>query len=164
MAEHAATLSIGDAAERTGLSAHTLRFYEREGILPDPIRRSPSGHRVYSEDDVEWLAICKGLRASGMPLAEIRDYVVLIKDGAGNEAERLTLLRRHQRNLTAQIDELKECFDWIEYKVGIYEQQIAQGVCQRPAASSWPAAPRTIAPGAGAARATRVKAQGSTSP
>jgi DNA-binding transcriptional MerR regulator len=90
------------------------------------VQRNVSGHRVYSEDDVEWLAICKSLRASGMPLASIRDYVVLIKRGAGNEEERLTLLRRHQESLTAQIDELRECFDWIEYKAGIYLKHLAR--------------------------------------
>jgi DNA-binding transcriptional MerR regulator len=115
-------LSIGDVAERTGLSIHTLRYYEREGILPDPIERSSSGHRVYREDDVEWLAICKSLRASGMPLAEIREYVALVKHGAGNERERLVLLRRHQESLKAQIDALRECFDWMEHKISFYER------------------------------------------
>jgi DNA-binding transcriptional MerR regulator len=125
------SLSIGEVAERTGLSVHALRFYEREGILPDPVQRNLSGHRVYSEDHVEWLAICKSLRASGMPLAEIRDYVVLIKQGAGNEHERLALLRRHQASLTAQIDQLRECFAWIEYKAGIYETHLAQNSARR---------------------------------
>ncbi len=58
-------------AERTGLSADTLRFYEREGILANPVRRR-SGRRVYSEDDVEWLVVCTVLRDSGMPIPEVR--------------------------------------------------------------------------------------------
>lgn len=119
--ESAPGLTIGEVAERTGLSVHALRFYEREGILPEPVQRKLNGHRVYTEDHVEWLAICRSLRGSGMPLAAIRDYVRLIKRGAGNEAERVALLRRHQESLLAQIEELRECSDWIEHKVGIYD-------------------------------------------
>jgi len=119
-------LTIGEVAERTGLSVHALRFYEREGILPDPVQRQLNGHRVYSEDHVEWLAICKSLRASGMPLAAIRDYVGLIKYGAGNEAERVAMLRRHQASLLAKIDALRACSDWIEHKVGIYDESSAK--------------------------------------
>ncbi|SFK95999.1 MerR HTH family regulatory protein [Streptosporangium canum] len=59
-------LSIGQVAERTGLSVHTLRFYEREGILANPVSRGPGGRRCYSESDVEWLRLCIILRASGM--------------------------------------------------------------------------------------------------
>lgn len=136
MAKQPANLSISEVAERTGLTAHTLRYYEREGILPDAVQRTLSGHRVYSQDDVEWLAICKSLRASRMPLAEIRDYVVLVKRGAGNEEERLALLRRHQESLTAQIDQLRVCFDWIEHKVSIYEQQTRRGRLQAPSADA----------------------------
>lgn len=65
-------LTIGQVAEQTGLSVHTLRFYEREGLLPMQIRRSSTGRRVYSAPDIEWLRICTSLRASGMPLDTIR--------------------------------------------------------------------------------------------
>ena len=120
------TLSISEVAALTGLTAHTLRFYEREGILPDAVQRSDSGHRVYGEDEVEWLHICRALRSSGMPLAEIRAYVALVKQGAGNEAERLALLRQHQANLATRIEELRRCFDWIERKAGYYEDVLAR--------------------------------------
>ncbi|MGW5188999.1 MerR family transcriptional regulator [Kribbella sp. NPDC004138] len=60
-------LSIGQVAERTGLSVHALRFYEREGLLADPVRRESNGRRVYSEDDVDWLTMCIKFRSSGMP-------------------------------------------------------------------------------------------------
>ena len=120
-------LSIGETAERTGLTTHTLRFYEREGILPRPVERTPSGHRVYTEEQVKWLKICKGLRASGMHLAQIREFIALIKRGDGTEGERVALLREHQDALTAQIDELRECYAWIEYKASTYEEHLGQG-------------------------------------
>jgi DNA-binding transcriptional MerR regulator len=121
MAEIASTLSIGQVAERTGLSVHALRFYEREGILANPVRRGPGGHRVYTELDVEWLDLCIVLRASGMPLPEIRRYTELARQGAGNEQERIALLRAHQDRVTAQIGQLNRSFDLISFKVRVYE-------------------------------------------
>jgi DNA-binding transcriptional MerR regulator len=126
-----AGLSIGQVAERTGLSIHTLRFYEREGILAEPIRRGPGGRRVYREDDVDWLAVCIILRGSGMPLPVLRRYTELVREGPGNEKERLALLRQHQDDVTAQIAELTRCLDLIRFKVGVYQDILAQ----EPAAS-----------------------------
>jgi DNA-binding transcriptional MerR regulator len=120
-------LSIGQVAERTGLSVHALRFYEREGILASPVRRGRGGHRMYTEQDLEWLDICISLRASGMPLTAIRQYAGLVRQGVGNEKERLSLLREHQQQVTAQIAELTRCLDLINHKVGVYEDRLAEG-------------------------------------
>ncbi|GEB61302.1 MerR family transcriptional regulator [Streptomyces gardneri] len=65
-------LSIGEVAQRSGLSVHALRFYEREGLFANPVRRLSNGRRIYHEEDLEWLAICTKLRSSGMPLVMIR--------------------------------------------------------------------------------------------
>src|SRR5262245_45830197 len=113
MSQAAANMSIGQVAERTGLSVHALRFYEREGILANPVRRGPGGRRAYSEDDVEWLAVCIILRASGMPLPTLGCYAALVRQGPGNEKQRLALLRQHQENVIAQIGELHRCLDLI---------------------------------------------------
>ncbi|MEV4754444.1 MerR family transcriptional regulator [Micromonospora sp. NPDC049559] len=121
MAEVTASLSIGQVAERTGLSVHALRFYEHEGLFVNPVRRGPGGRRVYGEDDVDWLTVCIILRASGMPLPALRRYADLVRQGVGNEEERLTLLREHQAYVTTQIGKLTECLDLIRFKVGVYE-------------------------------------------
>jgi len=136
MPEIAPGLSIGQVAVRTGLSVHALRFYEREGIL-HPVRRGPGGRRVYSEQDVEWLAVCTSLRASGMPLAAIRRYAELVSHGPGNEKDRLTLLRQHRQHVTSRIGQLTECLDLISYKVRVYEDHLAQGT----ASQLWTASP-----------------------
>src|SRR5690606_23871894 len=99
MSDMTSGLRIGQVAERTGLSIHTLRLYEREGLLVGPVRRLPNGHRVYGEWDVEWLSVCAKFRASGMPLADIRRYAELLRRGPGTEAERLRLLREHREAL-----------------------------------------------------------------
>jgi DNA-binding transcriptional MerR regulator len=113
-------LSIGEVADRTGLSVHTLRFYESEGLFPEPVERV-AGRRVFSEDQVEWLALCGILRASGMPLAALRDYAELVRNGAGNEPERLALLREHHDRVVRQMHELSRCLDLIAHKVGVYQ-------------------------------------------
>ncbi|GLX19765.1 MULTISPECIES: MerR family transcriptional regulator [Streptomyces] len=124
-------LSIGEVARRSGLSVHALRFYEREGLFANPVRRLANGRRVYHEEDVEWLAVCTKLRSSGMPLPVIRQYVELARQGPGNEHERLELLRRHERQVEAQIRELRETLDVMRYKVRIYEEHIARGEADR---------------------------------
>jgi DNA-binding transcriptional MerR regulator len=119
--------SIGQAAERSGLSVHTLRFYEREGLFASPVHRASGGRRVYSEWDLEWLEVCTKLRASGMPLAAIRQYASLVRLGEGNEGERLRLLRLHQRHVTGQIAALTECLELITFKIQVYEDCLPQG-------------------------------------
>ncbi|MES4904150.1 MULTISPECIES: MerR family transcriptional regulator [unclassified Streptomyces] len=127
MAEITTSLSIGQVAERTGLSVHALRFYEREGLFVNAVRRGPGGRRVYSEDDVDWLTVCIILRASGMPLPALRRYADLVREGAGNEEERLTLMREHQEHITTQIGRLTESLDLIRFKVAVYEDLVDQG-------------------------------------
>lgn len=120
-------LSIGQVAERTGLSVHALRLYEREGLLAGPVRRDPGGRRAYTEWDVEWLFNCTKFRASGMPLATIRRFADLVRQGPGTERERLELLREHLEQVVARIAELNECLDVITNKVCVYEEHLAQG-------------------------------------
>jgi DNA-binding transcriptional MerR regulator len=122
-----AGLSIGQVAERTGLSVHALRFYEREGLLADPVRRESNGRRVYTEEDVDWLNMCIKFRSSGMPLDTIRKYTDLVRQGAGNEADRLALLKSHQDHVRAQIEELNECLNVITWKVDIYQEHVNAG-------------------------------------
>ncbi|MFE1196254.1 MerR family transcriptional regulator [Streptomyces olivaceoviridis] len=120
-------LSIGEVAERTGLSVHALRFYEREGLLVGPVQRSAGGRRRYTTADVDWLLICVKLRESGMPLADLKRFAELVRHGPGNEAERLQLLDAHQQRVEAQIQALEECRSVIAWKVGVYAEHLARG-------------------------------------
>jgi DNA-binding transcriptional MerR regulator len=119
-------LSIGEVAERTGLSVHALRFYEREGIFANTVQRGSDGRRRYTEDDVEWLTVCIVLRASGMPIPTIRRYTELVREGTGNEKERLGIMRHHRDDVMAQIARLTESLDLINYKVGVYEDYLEE--------------------------------------
>ncbi|MFI9785022.1 MerR family transcriptional regulator [Kitasatospora sp. NPDC051984] len=122
----AAPLTIGQVAGRTGLSVHALRFYEREGILAAPVRRTSGGGRRYSESDVEWLNLCIVLRASGMPIPDIRRYTELARTGAGTEPDRLALLRAHEARVIDQLAELQRSLDLVRYKVAVYEDYLEQ--------------------------------------
>ena len=117
-------LSIGEVAERTGLSVHALRFYEKEGILAHQVHRGPGGRRVYTQQDVDWLRMCIMLRMSGMPVPEIRRYTDLVRQGDGNELQRLGILQEHQERVRQQMVQLQECMDLITHKVGIYQDYV----------------------------------------
>ncbi|GIG92210.1 MerR family transcriptional regulator [Plantactinospora endophytica] len=134
-----ATLSIGQVAERTGMSVHALRLYERRGLLASEIRRDAAGRRLYTGGDVEWLTNCVRFRASGMSLETIGRLAELVRQGTGNEAERLELLREHQRRINEQLDQLRACLDIIDAKVSGYERHLAYGVTGDPWQSHVPA-------------------------
>ena len=115
-------LSISDVAAETGLSNHTLRYYERAGLLLG-VDRNGSGHRRYTPDDVSWLVMVTRLRATGMPIRMIRRYADLVRAGEGNEAERLALLEAHRSEVIAKRDELERNLEAIDYKIGLYRKR-----------------------------------------
>jgi DNA-binding transcriptional MerR regulator len=120
-------VTIAEAARRTGVSVHTLRFYERAGLLTTPVARSGTGRRRYSDFDIQWIVVCTKLRATGMPIRGIRRYAELVREGHGNEAERLALLEAHQAEVEANIAELTENLAMIKHKVDTYRTRLAAG-------------------------------------
>lgn len=124
------TLTIGEVSGLTGLTTHTLRFYEQEGLFVAPVRRDTAGRRVFRQDEVQWLKVCVKLRSSQMPLPEIRRYAQLVLAGAGNEDERLALLRRHEARVQQQVADLNEALGVIHRKVEIYAQHLDDGTAQ----------------------------------
>jgi DNA-binding transcriptional MerR regulator len=125
----AAGLSIADASERTGLTPDTLRYYEKDGLMLHPVGRSATGHRRYSETDLRWIQLITRLRATGMPIRDVRRYADLVRGGAGNEQERLDLLRAHRQQVLAQLAEVQEHLGAIDRKIGIYVDKLeSQGI------------------------------------
>lgn len=125
------TLTIGEVSELTGLTTHTLRFYEQEGLFFAPVRRNAAGRRIFIPSEVEWLKVCTKLRSSGMPLPEIRRYAELVLAGPGNETERLDLLRGHEERVRQQVADLQEALGVIHQKVEIYLQHLADGTADQ---------------------------------
>jgi DNA-binding transcriptional MerR regulator len=124
-----AGLTIAEVAKRTGLTRHTLRYYERDGLMLG-VDRDSSGHRSYSEGDLGWIELITKLRATGMPIREVRRYAGLVRAGDGNEDERLALLRAHRDRVRAQLDAMSANLDAIDMKIGYYADAI--GACESP--------------------------------
>lgn len=125
-------IGIGEVARRTGLSVHTLRLYERAGVLAGPVQRDAAGRRLYSEWDVAWLSNCVLFRASGMPLAALAELARLVGEGPGNEADRLDLLRAHRQRVREQMTQLTDCLTLIDTKVAAYEKHLTAGATGDP--------------------------------
>jgi DNA-binding transcriptional MerR regulator len=122
-----AGLSIAEAARRTGVSVHTLRYYERAGLVVTAVDRTAGGRRRYHQLDLDWIVICTRLRATGMPIKTIRRYAQLVSAGPGNEQERLALLEAHRADVTAKLAEIRENLELIDHKIGVYRGRLAAG-------------------------------------
>jgi DNA-binding transcriptional MerR regulator len=120
-------MTIAQAARAAGVSVHTLRYYERAGLLT-PIERNGSGHRRFSPQDVEWVVVCTKLRATGMPIRGIRQYAELVRAGDGNEEERLALLEAHREDVRARLREVRRNLELIDYKIDLYRGRL-DGTC-----------------------------------
>jgi DNA-binding transcriptional MerR regulator len=120
-------LTIAEAARRTGVSAHTLRYYERAGLVVTRVDRTSGGRRRYRKLDLDWIKICTKLRATGMPIKLIRRYAELITAGHGNEEERLALLESHREDVLAKLAELEENLKLIDRKIGVYRGRLEAG-------------------------------------
>lgn len=118
------TLSIAEAAELIGVSTHTLRYYEREGLMRDPVARSSATHRRYDEDDIGWLRFITRLRASAMPISRIKQYTLLARQGDDTNEARLDLLRSHRAEVVAQLEEIQHSLEVIDAKIDLYEQSL----------------------------------------
>ena len=122
--ETSTELTIAEAAAEAGVSVHTLRYYERAGLLT-PIERNGSGHRRFSPEDLEWIVVCTRLRATGMPIRRIRQYADLVRAGDGNEAERLALLEAHREEVRERLREVRRHLELIDYKIDLYTERLA---------------------------------------
>lgn len=123
-------LTISQLSKRCGLSAHTLRFYERARILR-PATRVASGHRRYNEQDILWLEFVLRLKATGMPLLQIKRYADLRSRGDATLQSRLLMLEQHQQQLQTQIAKLVNCSQSLIQKIRLYKRQIAKAKSSR---------------------------------
>ncbi|HEX7715784.1 MAG TPA: MerR family transcriptional regulator [Marmoricola sp.] len=119
------SLTIAEVAARTGLTAHTLRYYERDGLMLGSVDRAASGHRRYSEGDLTWIEMITRLRSTGMPIRDVRRYAELVRAGDGNEAERLELLQAHRERVEAELARVTSHLRAIDYKIALYEGKLA---------------------------------------
>lgn len=120
------SLSIAEAAQTTGLTTHTLRYYEQIGLIAPVERRS--GARRYSPDDMRWLEFLVRLRATGMSMRDMQRYAHLRRQGdtPASLAERQTLMENHAQRVEADMRVLDETLDYVRNKIRIYATLRAQ--------------------------------------
>lgn len=118
--------TIQQMVQITGLSAHTLRYYERAGLMPSVGRDDSSGYRYYTRQDVEWVGFIKRLRATGMPIRDVQRYTNMLQRGDETVAARLQLLKEHRQHVKEQQDEVERHLSAIDKKITYYEQRYIQ--------------------------------------
>ncbi|MFD3513998.1 MerR family transcriptional regulator [Streptomyces sp. NPDC058657] len=111
--------TISEVAAVTGLSAHTLRWYERIGLMPH-VDRSHTGQRRFRNQDLDWLALVGKLRLTGMPVADMVRYAELVRAGTHTFEERQELLEATRRDVTNRIAELQDTLAVLDYKIDVY--------------------------------------------
>ncbi|MHC0432895.1 MerR family transcriptional regulator [Streptomyces sp. O3] len=122
--------TISEVAAFSGLSAHTLRWYERIGLMPH-IDRSHTGQRRFTDRDLDWLEFVGKLRLTGMPVADMVRYAELVRQGEHTLAERQQLLEETRRDVRARIAELQGTLSVLDYKIDYYSgaaRRAAEGV------------------------------------
>ena len=115
--------TVGEMARFLNISASTLRYYDKEGLLPF-VERSNSGIRMFSDKDYEWLKIIECLKKSGLSIKEIRSYIDMTKRGDDSLEERLQLFEERKKDVERQMKELQETLDLLKYKCWYYEMAI----------------------------------------
>lgn len=115
--------TVGEIAKVFNVSASTLRYYDKEGLLPF-VERSNSGIRMFSDKDYEWLKIIECLKKSGLSIKEIRSYIDMIKRGDDSLEERLQLFEERKKDVERQMEELQKTLDLLNYKCWYYETAI----------------------------------------
>jgi DNA-binding transcriptional MerR regulator len=118
-------MNISQFAGRCGLTQHTLRYYEKIGLLPE-IGRNASNHRDYSERDIVWMEFVKRLKDTNMSLADIRRYAILREKGPETEGERLQLLVAHAEKLEQNIRIETEHLQKLNEKIRFYQKSIEE--------------------------------------
>jgi DNA-binding transcriptional MerR regulator len=116
-------------AEKTSLSPNTLRYYEKEGLLPY-IQRSRSGIRHYSDDDLEWIGLICCLKNTGMSIKQIRDFVDLSAQGPETLRERCEMLAAHKREVEGRIEEMNRHLEKVTRKIAYFTKQYEEFLSQ----------------------------------
>ncbi len=118
--------SIGQVAKKMGLTAHTLRYYDKEGLLPF-VKKNSSGLRMFSDEDIDWLVVIECLKGTGMQLKDIKQYIDWCQEGDATIGRRLEMFKRQKAKLEEQLRQLQQYMEKINYKIAYYTEAAAKG-------------------------------------
>lgn len=120
------TFSISEVAKELDLTVYTLRYYDKEGLMPF-VERTPSGTRLFKEADISALKIVECLKASGMPIKEIKNFIDWCSDGDSTLQQRYDMFLERKATVEAQMEELKKTMEIIEHKCFYYKTALDAG-------------------------------------
>lgn len=115
--------TIKQAAEKMNVTAHTLRYYDKEGLLPF-VSRDKSGNRVFTEGDLEWLGLISCLKNTGMPIKQIGTYIQWCAEGDSSISARRQMLIEHREAILRQLEELNHNLEAINRKIDYYNKLV----------------------------------------
>ena len=114
-------MTITEVSKKYGLSADTLRYYERVGLIPT-VHRNKSGVRDYTQEDCNWVEFIKCMRSAGLPIEVLIDYVTMFQQGDSTIDERKALLIDQRKALAEKIEEMNKTLERLDYKIDLYEK------------------------------------------
>ncbi|MGG4480391.1 MerR family transcriptional regulator [Paenibacillus xylanilyticus] len=120
------TYSISEVARELNLTVYTLRYYDKEGLMPF-VERTPSGVRKFKESDIDFLKIIQCLKLTGMPIKDIKDFIEWCSEGDSTLQERYDMFIERKASVQAQMEELRKTMEVIEHKCDYYKTAIAAG-------------------------------------
>lgn len=120
--------TVGEMAKMLHVAPSTLRYYDKEGLLPF-VERSSGGIRLFKDSDFEWLSIIECMKQTGMPIKEIKTFIDLCMAGDSTISERLNLIRRQQEAVRAQMAQLQSTLDMLDYKEWYYRTAQQADTC-----------------------------------
>lgn len=118
-------MTISEVSEKYGLTADTLRYYERIGLLPR-VARKANGVRDYQQEDCQMIGFIKCLRGAGMPVDLLIQYFGLVKQGDATTRQRLEMLKSQREVLLNKRQDLEETLTRLEYKISLYDQKLRE--------------------------------------
>ena len=120
--------TVGEMAKKLNVAPSTLRYYDKEGLLPF-VERSSGGIRMFKDSDFEWLSIIECLKKTGMPIKEIKHFIDWCIEGDSTIDQRLALINRQRESVLRQLKQVQDTLDMLDYKRWYYETAKAAGTC-----------------------------------
>lgn len=118
-------MTIAEVSEKYGLSADTLRYYERVGLIPS-VNRNKNGIRDYRSEDCRWVEFIKCMRNAGLPIEILIEYVALFQKGDETIEARKELLTEQRKQLVEKVEDMKKTLERLDFKIARYEQTVAE--------------------------------------
>ncbi|MCP1184219.1 MerR family transcriptional regulator [Paenibacillus sp. 1781tsa1] len=120
------TYSIGEVAKKLDLTVYTLRYYDKEGLMPF-VERTTNGTRLFKDSDIDFLKIIQCLKLTGMPIKDIKDFIEWCSEGDSTLKQRYDMFTERKASVEAQMEELRKTMEVIEHKCAYYETALKAG-------------------------------------